>query len=84
MPTIARPSGAAWPDAAPPTTDDPLVGREALVADLASAFEDGAAHVVLSGLGGVGKTRIATEVARRLRRRVRRPRRLGRPDPGLP
>jgi predicted ATPase len=65
MPTIARPSGAAWPDAAPPATDDPLVGREALVADLATAFVAGPAHVVLSGLGGVGKTRIATEVARR-------------------
>ena len=62
----------AWPDAAPPADAAwPLIGRDdvvsALVADLVAS--DGRA-IVLSGLGGVGKTRLAAEVARDVARRL--------------
>lgn len=41
-------------------------GREAEIAEAVSAFRDGKRAVILSGLGGVGKTTLATEIARRL------------------
>jgi len=56
---------AAWPEAAPPAEAMwPLFGRDALVdrvvADLATGRRRA---IVLSGLGGVGKTRLAAEIA---------------------
>ncbi len=41
-------------------------GREEEIAAAVSAFESGKRAVILSGLGGVGKTTLATEIARRL------------------
>jgi predicted ATPase/Tfp pilus assembly protein PilF len=56
----------AWPDAAPPPEAAwPLIGRDVLVHDLVDRVTAGDSQaVVLSGLGGVGKTRLAAEVAR--------------------
>jgi predicted ATPase len=52
---------------APPLAPHPLVGREALVGALADQLAGGAERVVtLLGLGGVGKTRLALELAARL------------------
>ncbi len=74
-PTSARPRQSkafAWPDAAPPDPAWPLIGRSALVADLvtdllAAPVAGSPRTQVLSGLGGVGKTRLAAEVAREVR-----------------
>ena len=56
----------AWPDAAPPPEAAwPLIGRDELVAELASGLVAGKPRAIaLGGLGGVGKTRLAAEVAR--------------------
>ncbi len=57
----------AWPDAAPPEVETTLIGRAELVADVADALIRGKPRIILlSGLGGVGKTRLAIEVARRV------------------
>ena len=40
-------------------------GREAEIGRVLDAFREGARAVVLSGLGGIGKTTLATEIARR-------------------
>ncbi len=64
---VTPPQTPAWPDAAPPEVDTTLIGRDALLADVVEAVLRGDARiVVLSGLGGVGKTRLAIEVARRV------------------
>jgi len=56
----------AWPDSVPPRPEDRLVGREAIVDDLATSLIEGRERaVLLSGLGGVGKTRLAAELAAR-------------------
>jgi predicted ATPase len=57
---------AAWPDAAPPPEAAwPVIGRDESVRELAAALIEGDPRaIVLSGLGGVGKTRLAAEVAR--------------------
>src|SRR4051794_30496598 len=56
----------AWPDSVPPRAETELVGRDSIVAELASGLIDGSDRaVVLSGLGGVGKTRLAAEIAAR-------------------
>ncbi|HEV2124968.1 MAG TPA: helix-turn-helix domain-containing protein [Chloroflexota bacterium] len=47
----------------PPT---PLVGRERELAELRAMVQGGARLVTLTGAGGVGKTRLALEVAREL------------------
>jgi DNA-binding winged helix-turn-helix (wHTH) protein/tetratricopeptide (TPR) repeat protein len=48
----------------PPVDLDPMVGREALLADLAAAFEGGVRLLSLHGPGGIGKSRLARQCAR--------------------
>ncbi|HEY7130874.1 MAG TPA: NB-ARC domain-containing protein, partial [Candidatus Limnocylindrales bacterium] len=57
----------AWPAAALPVPDSITIGREELVAEVTRTLVEGDPRVVvLSGLGGVGKSRIAIEVSRRV------------------
>ncbi len=65
-PTVEPGRALAWPDAAPPPPPAwPLIGRDEMVADLAAGLADGRRRAIaLTGLGGVGKTRLAAEVAR--------------------
>ncbi|HEV7809997.1 MAG TPA: tetratricopeptide repeat protein [Candidatus Limnocylindrales bacterium] len=66
MVTVSPPV-TAWPDAALPPVDPVFVGREPLATELLKELEHGPARaILLSGLGGVGKTRLALEVARRV------------------
>ncbi len=64
---VALEAGAApaEPDdrAAPPTASGPLLGRSDDLQRLRRAFADGARLVTLLGPGGVGKTRLAQELA---------------------
>jgi predicted ATPase/class 3 adenylate cyclase len=46
-----------------PAERDGFVGRQAVLLRLAEAFDDGARLVSLHGMGGVGKTRLATHFA---------------------
>lgn len=57
---VARRPGERQP---PPTPSGPFVGRETLLANVRTALD---AHriVTLVGIGGIGKTRLAAEVAR--------------------
>jgi len=49
-----------------PAIDSPLVGRDDEVARIERWWSDGTAHwVTITGLGGVGKTRLAAELAHR-------------------
>jgi transcriptional regulator with XRE-family HTH domain len=55
---------ADWPAAVPPAPLDTLLGRDSEVEVLRDALADGGQRLVaLVGLGGVGKTRVALEVA---------------------
>jgi predicted ATPase/Tfp pilus assembly protein PilF len=60
----------AWPDAVQPAPPHwPLIGRDDLVRQLVRALvakpgEDAHRAIALTGLGGIGKTRLAAEVAR--------------------
>jgi predicted ATPase len=55
-----------WPGAAPEPPDAPLIGREADIAAIRRlATGRDRAFVTLAGIGGVGKSRLAVEVARR-------------------
>lgn len=49
-----------------PVPESPLIGREAELADVIALLHDGARLVAIVGPGGMGKTRLALEVARRL------------------
>lgn len=49
-----------------PADPTPFVGREAELTSLAALLEGGARLVTITGLGGMGKTRLAVELARRL------------------
>jgi predicted ATPase/DNA-binding CsgD family transcriptional regulator len=67
----ASDGGSRW-GAAPESTGTALVGRDALIADVV-AFIEGQGHkrvLTLLGPGGVGKTSLAEEAARRAERRV--------------
>ena len=58
---------AVWPSAAPPTGEGPLLGRDDLVETLVEGLLGGRDRAVcLSGLGGVGKSRLAAAVAARV------------------
>ena len=65
---FARPVPAAEPDRRPaplPTPLTPIIGREDEIASLAGLLRDPDVHLVtLIGPGGIGKTRLAIEVAR--------------------
>jgi predicted ATPase/Tfp pilus assembly protein PilF len=63
--SVTPSSAPTWPDAAPPAVDTPLFGRDGLVRELTATLVDGDRRsVALTGLGGVGKTRLAIEIAR--------------------
>lgn len=49
-----------------PALSGPLIGRDAIVAELAGLLESRRAPIALVGLPGVGKSRVAREVASRL------------------
>jgi predicted ATPase len=59
-------AAAGWPRpaAAPPVPLTPTVGRDDSIRQLAGLLADGERLVTLTGPGGVGKTRVALEVAR--------------------
>lgn len=64
-PAIPTESDEEWPSI--PNPIDPIVGREELVQQISGRFEQPSARLVtLVGPGGVGKTRLAVEVARRI------------------
>ena len=60
-----------WSSAPLPALDPTFLGRDALLADLADGLERGDSRaILLHGLGGVGKTRLAAELASRVSRRL--------------
>jgi predicted ATPase len=64
--TTAAAPPPAWPDSVPPRPENELMGRDEIVSDLSTALIDGTERaLLLSGLGGVGKTRLAAEIAAR-------------------
>jgi predicted ATPase/transcriptional regulator with XRE-family HTH domain len=67
-PRTDRGTGVRFPGAALPMPADPLVGREREVDALTALLEDpGGRLLTLTGPGGVGKSRLALEVARSVR-----------------
>lgn len=67
IPESARPPGkVAWDESRVPVPLDPIVGRDALVASVLESVRAGRRLTTLRGPGGVGKTRVALEVARRV------------------
>jgi predicted ATPase len=63
-----EPTGAAWGAAEPthnlPQERDSFVGRDDLLTQLQGRLDAGAALITLTGLGGMGKTRLALHFAR--------------------
>jgi predicted ATPase/DNA-binding CsgD family transcriptional regulator len=53
-----------------PVFSTPLFGREAVVAELVDLLQSDASLVTITGQGGIGKTRVALEVARQLNYRL--------------
>src|SRR5215212_7534976 len=70
-PTVLTAPIPAWSEAAPPPEAAwPLIGRGQLLSELVDGLVTGRRRAVaLSGLGGVGKTRLAAEAARDLAQR---------------
>jgi predicted ATPase len=58
------PIRSRWPSANPPVYEGALIGRSGILGALERRLEDGARLVTLVGIGGVGKTRLAAELAR--------------------
>jgi len=67
---VFEPADVSAPAEAAPADAEPFVGREAELAWLASSFADRVRMIVLVGPGGVGKTRLATELGFRWAERV--------------
>lgn len=65
LPTVAAPLRTVGPNHNLPTYPSSFIGREAELAELNSLL-DHHRLVVLTGVGGTGKTRLAVEAARRL------------------
>jgi predicted ATPase/DNA-binding SARP family transcriptional activator len=66
-PALAGPTrAAAVVESRLPTPPTPLVGRERELAEAAQMFRSGVRLVTLTGPGGIGKTRLALELARQL------------------
>ncbi|HEY3182522.1 MAG TPA: BTAD domain-containing putative transcriptional regulator [Gaiellaceae bacterium] len=66
-PTLVGPArAAAVPESRLPAPPTPLVGRERELAEAAQMFRSGVRLVTLTGPGGIGKTRLALELARQL------------------
>jgi hypothetical protein len=64
---IAKPQTELWPSVIPDERYYPLPGRERDLDQLLKAFQDpqGPSTIVFDGLGGIGKTAMAVELARR-------------------
>jgi predicted ATPase len=61
---VVDPRPAVFPNAPLPGRDPTFLGRERLVRDLVETLRTGGSRaIVLTGLGGVGKTRLAAEIA---------------------
>jgi predicted ATPase len=63
-PAIRRTGDETWRRV--PAVGTPLFGREAEVAEIVDLVTGGAPLVTITGQGGIGKTRVALEAARRL------------------
>src|SRR6478609_4248814 len=63
-PAIRRSGDETWRRV--PVVGTPLFGREAEVAEVVDLVSGGAPLVTITGQGGIGKTRVALEAARRL------------------
>jgi predicted ATPase len=63
---IAMPGNVAWDESRVPLPLDAMVGRAFLVDSLVDTVRAGRRLTTLRGPGGVGKTRLALEVARRV------------------
>jgi predicted ATPase/tetratricopeptide (TPR) repeat protein len=64
--STSKPGRVAWDESRVPMPLDPIVGRDSLVESLVNGVRAGRRLTTLRGPGGVGKTRLALEVAQRV------------------